>query len=170
MDGWRYNPPPNWPQPPLGWDPPPGWQPPRHWPPAPPDWPVWVRPGEPPQPARVPVTPEAAPAGRRLKSLVFGVGTPIPAVITFLWMVVFKESPPLVYGFEATIGVLLGVFVPCYFVFMFFISKRLRLFTDVAGFFVGVVRGRTPHLIAAFLLAQGVLFVLAVYGAVQLTS
>lgn len=38
----RYNPPPNWPQPPQGWTPPPGWTPPREWPQPPVGWPVWV--------------------------------------------------------------------------------------------------------------------------------
>lgn len=38
----RYNPPPNWPQPPKGWRPPPGWEPNPSWP-APPDgWQIWV--------------------------------------------------------------------------------------------------------------------------------
>src|SRR5664279_4234582 len=38
----RFNPPPNWPQPPAGWVYPVDWQPDPHWP-APPDgWPFWV--------------------------------------------------------------------------------------------------------------------------------
>lgn len=39
---FRYNPPPNWPQPPAGWTPPPGWQPDPAWGPAPEGWQVWV--------------------------------------------------------------------------------------------------------------------------------
>ena len=39
---WRFNPPPDWPAPPLGWTPPPGWQPDPSWPPAPPGWQFWV--------------------------------------------------------------------------------------------------------------------------------
>lgn len=38
----RYNPPPNWPAPPVGWTPPPGWQPNPEWGPAPEGWQVWV--------------------------------------------------------------------------------------------------------------------------------
>jgi hypothetical protein len=40
--GWRFNPPPDWPEPPLGWTPQPGWQPDPSWPPAPPGWQFWV--------------------------------------------------------------------------------------------------------------------------------
>lgn len=39
---YRFNPPPNWPQPPLGWVPPPGWQPDPTWPTPPPGWQLWV--------------------------------------------------------------------------------------------------------------------------------
>lgn len=38
----RYNPPPNWPQPPAGWTPPPGWQPDPAWGPAPHGWKIFV--------------------------------------------------------------------------------------------------------------------------------
>lgn len=38
----RFNPPPNWPTPPLGWSPPPGWVPPSSFPQPPPGWPLWV--------------------------------------------------------------------------------------------------------------------------------
>lgn len=38
----RFNVPPGWPQPPLGWAPPPGWRPDPSWPPAPPGWQFWV--------------------------------------------------------------------------------------------------------------------------------
>jgi hypothetical protein len=38
----RYNPPPNWPQPPAGWTPPPGWQPDPAWGPAPHGWKLFV--------------------------------------------------------------------------------------------------------------------------------
>jgi hypothetical protein len=39
----RYNPPPNWPQPPAGWTPPAGWQPDPEWGPAPDGWEVFVK-------------------------------------------------------------------------------------------------------------------------------
>lgn len=42
MSGFRFVPPPGWPQPAPGWVPPAGWQPPPSWPPAPPDWQFWV--------------------------------------------------------------------------------------------------------------------------------
>jgi HEAT repeat protein len=46
----RFNPPPNWPQPPAGWVYPVGWQPDPNWP-APPDrWPFWVDEGHPTPP------------------------------------------------------------------------------------------------------------------------
>lgn len=38
----RYNPPPNWPQPPQDWTPPPGWQPDASWGPPPPGWQLWT--------------------------------------------------------------------------------------------------------------------------------
>ncbi|NPC97825.1 helix-hairpin-helix domain-containing protein [Nocardioides sp. zg-DK7169] len=38
----RYNPPPNWPQPPAGWTPPAGWRPDPAWGPAPPGWQLWL--------------------------------------------------------------------------------------------------------------------------------
>lgn len=38
----RFNPPPNWPQPPAGWMPPPGWKPDPSWPSPPDGWPLWL--------------------------------------------------------------------------------------------------------------------------------
>jgi hypothetical protein len=38
----RFNPPPNWPQPPAGWAPPPGWNPDPSWPPPPAGWDLWI--------------------------------------------------------------------------------------------------------------------------------
>lgn len=38
----RFNPPPGWPVPPLGWQPPADWQPDPSWPAAPPGWSFWV--------------------------------------------------------------------------------------------------------------------------------
>jgi len=43
----RFNPPPNWPTPPVGWTPPPGWVPDQRWGPAPAGWQVWVPDGQP---------------------------------------------------------------------------------------------------------------------------
>jgi len=40
--GYRFNPPPNWPEPPPGWTPPPGWLPHPSWPPPPPGWDLWI--------------------------------------------------------------------------------------------------------------------------------
>jgi hypothetical protein len=42
VSGFRFVPPPGWPQPAPGWVPPAGWQPPPSWPSAPPDWQFWV--------------------------------------------------------------------------------------------------------------------------------
>ncbi|MEO6713449.1 MAG: hypothetical protein ABIM89_08490 [Mycobacteriales bacterium] len=50
---FRFNPPPTWPAPPLGWAPPPGWQPDPAWGPPPPGWQLWVY-YEPPPPPGMP--------------------------------------------------------------------------------------------------------------------
>jgi hypothetical protein len=39
---YRFNTPPDWPQPPAGWAPSPGWRPDPSWPPAPPGWQFWA--------------------------------------------------------------------------------------------------------------------------------
>jgi hypothetical protein len=39
--GWRFNPPPGWPEPPPGWVPPSGWIPPSGLPPVPEGWHWW---------------------------------------------------------------------------------------------------------------------------------
>lgn len=54
---YRFNPPPNWPQPPVGWMPPPGWQPDPSWPPPPMGWQLWVEVAD--QPAVVGYGPPA---------------------------------------------------------------------------------------------------------------
>ncbi|GAA3814139.1 Ltp family lipoprotein [Cellulomonas soli] len=41
----RYNPPPNWPAPPVGWTPAPGWAPDPSWGPPPQGWQLWVEDG-----------------------------------------------------------------------------------------------------------------------------
>lgn len=38
----RYNPPPNWPEPPKGWEPHPDWSPDPAWPPPPQGWRLWI--------------------------------------------------------------------------------------------------------------------------------
>ena len=38
----RFNPPPNWPQPPAGWAPPPDWEPDPSWPQPPFGWQLWI--------------------------------------------------------------------------------------------------------------------------------
>src|SRR4051812_48618989 len=38
----RFNPPPNWPQPPLNWSPKPGWKPDPQWGSPPEGWHLWV--------------------------------------------------------------------------------------------------------------------------------
>jgi hypothetical protein len=40
--GYRFNPPPNWPAPPLGWVPAPGWRPSPEWPAPPRGWQLWI--------------------------------------------------------------------------------------------------------------------------------
>jgi hypothetical protein len=72
----KFNPPPNWPQPPAGWRPPPGWQPDPSWPAPPAGWPLWVeegrtfvltRPGMPTQPG-APTQPGTAAFGPQQRS------------------------------------------------------------------------------------------------------
>lgn len=71
---YRFNSPPGWPIPPVGWQPPQGWQPDPTWPPAPPGWQFWVPVQVPPPlaplhqvppsvPAPVPVLPERSGGG-----------------------------------------------------------------------------------------------------------
>jgi hypothetical protein len=52
----RYNPPPNWPEPPKGWTPHADWSPDPSWPAPPPGWRLWVE-EEPPgaQPTKSPL-------------------------------------------------------------------------------------------------------------------
>lgn len=63
----RFNPPPNWPQPPLGWVPPEGWQPDPAWGPAPLDWSFWT--DESPAVTPLPTTHllKRAPTGRGVR-------------------------------------------------------------------------------------------------------
>lgn len=42
IEGWGFNPPPNWPKPPGDWTPPRGWRPDPIWGPVPPGWQLWV--------------------------------------------------------------------------------------------------------------------------------
>lgn len=59
---YRFNSPPGWPVPPVGWRPPQGWQPDPAWPLAPPGWQFWV-PVQAPPPVPVPqVPPQPVPA------------------------------------------------------------------------------------------------------------
>lgn len=52
--GYRFNAPPNWPTPPVGWVPPSGWAPEPSWGPPPPGWQLWI-PDLPDPAAAVPV-------------------------------------------------------------------------------------------------------------------
>ncbi|WKE70855.1 hypothetical protein QHG49_18350 [Streptomyces sp. WP-1] len=42
MSAYRFNPPPGWPVPPVGWTPPADWRPDPAWPAAPEGWQLWV--------------------------------------------------------------------------------------------------------------------------------
>jgi len=46
----RYNPPPNWPNPPKGWVPHADWSPDPSWPPPPQGWRLWVAEDDPDAP------------------------------------------------------------------------------------------------------------------------
>jgi hypothetical protein len=69
----RFNPPPNWPQPPDGWSPPPGWQPDASWPQPPWGWPLWVEDDEP----TVSMSPSTA-QQREMRRRSAQVQTPVP--------------------------------------------------------------------------------------------
>ncbi|MGI8519019.1 MAG: DUF4041 domain-containing protein [Actinomycetota bacterium] len=91
--GNRFNAPPGWPVPPLGWTPPDGWQPDPSWPPAPLNWVFWVvdesneatatdilDPSPPPEtlvPAEIPVT--SAPPSQSFDA---SKDTPLPTSTT----------------------------------------------------------------------------------------
>jgi hypothetical protein len=60
VDLMRYNPPPNWPQPPTGWTPHADWSPDPSWPAPPPGWRLWVE--------------EEAPGGQPTKSALGRLG------------------------------------------------------------------------------------------------
>lgn len=56
----RFNPPPEWPQPPPGWTPPPDWKPDPAWPPMPEEWQLWLPDDDAPAPpAPAPPAPAA---------------------------------------------------------------------------------------------------------------
>ena len=55
----RFNPPPDWPQPPAGWVPPPGWKPDPAWPDPPDGWQLWLR-DEDTTPVPIPEIPSVA--------------------------------------------------------------------------------------------------------------
>ena len=56
---YRFNPPPNWPEPPVGWVAPQGWGPPADWPQPPPGWQLWVPVPDFAPPAPSPASPAA---------------------------------------------------------------------------------------------------------------
>jgi hypothetical protein len=43
VEGWSFNPPAHWPDPPRSWNPSASWQPDPAWGPVPPGWQLWVR-------------------------------------------------------------------------------------------------------------------------------
>lgn len=62
MSAYRFNPPPGWPVPPLGWVPPPDWVPDPSWPPPPDGWQLWVPEQAAPGTVAVAVPDPAAPS------------------------------------------------------------------------------------------------------------
>lgn len=79
----RYNPPPNWPEPPKGWVPSPDWSPDPSWPPPPPGWKLWV---------------EDAPAGQKEKTVLSRVERTSDDVEYFgddrAWSDASEQMPP----------------------------------------------------------------------------
>lgn len=110
--GWRYNPPPNWPQPPPGWTPPPGWQPDPAWGPPPDGHQFWLHEldshldGMDDQTASVPAHP-AAPDGT--ESL--GNGLAITALILAVVSLFLSWVPIINNGifFTALLALAMGI-------------------------------------------------------------
>jgi hypothetical protein len=84
----RFNPPPNWPQPPEGWFPPPGWQPDPSWPQPPFGWPLWVDEDEAfISPGHAPTSPGTRlPWYRRTVTIVLSLILFFPVGLVLLWM------------------------------------------------------------------------------------
>ncbi len=73
--GYRFNAPPNWPEPPPGWSPPPGWLPDPGWGPLPPGWQLWIEDSPVDAPVPSPVVP--SPQVPELVALSRPVPTPV---------------------------------------------------------------------------------------------
>jgi hypothetical protein len=90
----RFNPPPNWPQPPAGWSPPPGWEPDPSLPRPPRGWQLWVADDEfVISPSRAAAAREqssweqsAWPWYRRTKSIALLMIFALPVGLVLLWM------------------------------------------------------------------------------------
>ncbi len=121
--GWRWRPPPGWPEPPPGWAPPPGWQAAPEWPAPPADWAFWVpaEPAEPAQPEPVqpghadPAQPAAAgPASAKPASPPPPPPPPPPIRIGeqsrqgLIWETWFVEAAFLFPGIVAAVDVLVA--------------------------------------------------------------
>jgi membrane protease YdiL (CAAX protease family) len=102
--GWRWQSPPGWPEPPAGWAPPPGWQASPEWPAPPADWVYWVPAGS-AQPA------PAAPGPPRPMT---ARPAPLPALIRIeepsrrglIWETWFVELAFLFPGVAAAVDLL----------------------------------------------------------------
>ena len=85
----RFNPPPNWPQPPAGWTPPPGWEPDESWPQPPRGWPLWIEDDEfviSPYGASASRARSTVPWHRRTISIVLLLIFLFPVGLVLLWM------------------------------------------------------------------------------------
>ena len=85
----RFNPPPNWPQPPAGWSPPPDWEPDPSWPQPPYGWQLWVAEDEfviSPYRAAASRAPSTQPWHRRTVSIVLLLIFFFPVGLVLLWM------------------------------------------------------------------------------------
>jgi hypothetical protein len=85
----RFNPPPNWPEPPAGWSPPPDWEPDPAWPQLPYGWQLWIADDEfviTPSPAAASLAQSAQPWHRRTVSVVLLLIFFAPVGLVLLWL------------------------------------------------------------------------------------
>lgn len=106
IEGWAFNPPPHWPQPPGNWTPPTGWLPDPAWGPVPPGWQLWV-------PARRPSRPTLLPLAGLGATLLLavlatavprtaGARAPLASGVSMVWQQRPAASGPIAAGSPST--------------------------------------------------------------------
>jgi hypothetical protein len=103
---------------------------------------------------------------RRLAGLVLAMVAPLPAVVTAISLT-FCAMPPVVVDLELAVLPLLGFPLAAWFAVSVVLGSPLHFFTDPVKLVAGAVKGRIPHMIATFVLAQAVLFWLVYFAIVN---